>query len=418
MAKLKLDHRLLGAAIGGLFALSACKPATSVKTEITPTTGVFSAEDEAFYNRRYESLVERFKTGQETAIYDTEVTFGNNLVAKPLLRSEPKNLSEDVLNKLTEYAVEKNSASFMVYEDGAVVSENYFGDTTAQTLVNSKSLAKPLGVVAVGRAIEAGFIKSLDQSVADFIVEWQGSDKADISVRHLLDMRTGLLAQGNPTGPEDVLNRAYLHPRHDEVIIHEYPLVNPPGSRYDYSNANSDLVSVVISRATGMPYQEWLTKQVLEPMGMAGGKVWLNREGGVAHSGCCIGLASESYLKLAVLILQNGQWEGKAFLSEAFVTEIKTPTAQNKYTGMGLYVGKDYAEYRGAANPDVKFGKTLHSEPYLDKDIVLFDGNGHQVAYIMPSRKIVVMRLGKSPGKGNIWDNSYLPNLVARDLDQ
>ena len=418
MAKLKLDHRLLGAAIGGVFAISACQPATVVKTEITPTTGVFSAEDEAFYLRRYEALVEAFKSGRETATYDTEVTFGNDLVAKPLPRSEPKELSDDVLKKLTEYAVQKKSKSFMVYENGAVVSENYYGDTTAKSLINSKSLAKPLGVVAVGRAIEAGFIESLDQSVADFIIEWRGSEKANITVRHLLDMRTGLLAQGNPSGPDDVLNRAYLHPRHDEVIIHEYPLVNPPGTRYDYSNVNSDLVSVLILRATGMPYQDWLTQQVLEPLGMAGGKVWLNREGGIAHAGCCFGLPSESYLKLAVLILQNGQWEGKPFLSEAFVKEIKTPTAQNKYTGMGLYVGKDYAEYRGAANPDVKFGKTFHSEPYIDKDIVLFDGNGHQVAYILPSRKIVVMRLGNAPGKENIWDNAHLPNLVSRDLDE
>lgn len=396
----------------------ACTSTIPVEKEIIPTSGVFSAEDEAFYNRRYGILLEAFKTGQETTTYDTEVTFGDDLVAKPLSRGEPEKLSQDALKKLTDYAVQKNSASFMVYENGAVASESYFGDTTAQTLINSKSLAKPLGVVAVGRAIEAGFIESLDQSVADFIVEWRGSNKADIKVRHLLDMRTGLLAQGNPKGPEDVLNRAYLHPRHDEVIIHEYPLVNSPGTRYDYSNANSEMVSVLIARATGMAYQDWLTEQVLEPMGMASGKVWLNRVGGTAHSGCCIGLPSESYLKLAVLILQNGQWEGKTFISKAFVKEIKKTTAQNKHTGMALYIGKDYIEYRGAANPDVKFGKTLHSEPYLDKDIVLFDGNGHQVAYIMPSRNIIVMRLGNAPGKENVWDNAYLPNLVARDLDE
>lgn len=273
-------------------------------------------------------------------------------------------------------------------------------------------------MITTGRAIEAGFIESLDQSVADFIIEWRGTDKADITVRHLLGMRTGLLPQGASKGPNDVLNRAYLPPRHDEVIIHEYPLVNPPGSRYDYSNANSEIVSILISRATGLPYQDWLEEQVLNPLGMAGGKIWLNREDGVAHSGCCVGLPSESYLKLAVLVLQKGQWDGKQFLSEAFVTEMATPTTQNIHAGMGLYLGKEYKKFRGAAHPDIDFGRTLHSEPYIDRDIILFDGNGHQVAYIMPSRNIVIMRLGKRPEKDIIWDNAYMPNLVARRLDK
>ena len=205
----------------------------------------------------------------------------------------------------------------------------------------------------------------------------------------------------------------------DRVIIHEYPLVSAPGERYDYSNANSELVSIIISRATGMSYQDWLLEQVLKPLGMAGGKIWINREGGVAHSGCCIGLPSENYLKLAVLILNEGQWEGKTYLSADFIEKMTTPSIHNKYAGMGLYVGRHYKKYRGAAHPDLEvLNGSLHSEPYVDKDLLLFDGNGSQVAYIMPSRDIVLMRLGSTPPKDFTWDNAYMPNLVARSLEE
>lgn len=404
----------LAATMGGLFVLGGCASTDPVKVDIVPTTGEFSAEDEAFYMRRYKVLLEAFATGQESTTYDTEIAFGDSLTARPLKRGEAKTLTPEILAGIEDYATDKKSASLIVFEGGKIVSERYFGDNDTDTLINSKSLAKPLGVIAIGRAIKAGYIESLDQPLADFIVEWQGTDKAAITVRHMLGMRTGLLPQGAATGPEDVLNRAYLHPRHVELIIHEYPLVNPPGTRYDYSNANSELVSVIISRATGLDYQDWLAEEVFEPMGMAGGKIWLNREGGVAHSGCCIGLPSESYLKLAVLVLQNGQWEGEAFLPDGFVSEMTTPTPQNIYAGMGVYLGRDYAKFRGAAHPELTFGGTLHSEPYVDKDLILFDGNGNQVAYIMPSRDIVVMRLGKRPGKDVAWDNSHIPNLVAR----
>lgn len=416
MAKSKLNKRLLLSTIAGLFLLGGCTSDAPVKTEIVPTTGVFTPEDEAFYMRRYEVLLQAFATGQETTTYDTEVVFGEGLTAKPLPRGESSTFKPEIYSGLEDYLADTKSASLMVFENGKVIGETFFGDTNKDTLINSKSLAKPLGVVAIGRAIKAGYIESLDQSVSDFVIEWRGTEKADITVRHLLDMRTGLLPQGSPRGPGDVLNRAYLHPRHDEVIIHEYPLKHPPGTRYDYSNANSELISVVIMRATGLPYQEWLTEQVLKPMGMAGGKIWLNREGGVAHSGCCIGLPSETYLKLAVLVLQGGEWEGETFLPDGFVKEMTTTTPQNKHSGMGLYVGRDFAEYRGAANPDVEFGRTFHSEPYIDKDLILFDGNGHQVAYIIPSRDLIIMRLGKAPGKDKVWDNAYIPNFVSRQI--
>ncbi len=419
MPKFNSFSRILGIALLGTFNLIACSKTDINTGELVPTTGEFTEAEEAFYLKRYETLVQAFKTGADTTTYDTEVRFGERLIASPLKRGKSVKLSSKVLDELVEYAKEAGSDSFIVYENGQIVSESYFDDINEQSFINSKSLAKPLGVVAVGRAIETGYIKSLDQSVADFIVEWQGTQKADITINHVLSMRTGLLPQGPAFKPDNVLNRAYLHPRHDEVIIHEYPLVSTPGERYDYSNANSELVSVIIERATGMAYQDWLVEQVFKPLSMAGGKIWINREGGVAHSGCCVGLPSESYLKLAVLILNKGQWDGKTYLSTDFMKQVTTPTAHNKFAGMGLYVGTHYKKFRGAANPDLDvLNGSFHSEPYVDKDLLLFDGNGSQVAYIMPSRDIILMRLGSTPPKDFKWDNAFMPNLVARSLQE
>ena len=86
---------------------------------------------------------------------------------------------------------------------------------------------------------------------------------------------------------------------------------------------------------------------------------------------------------------------------------------------MGLYVGTHYKKFRGAANPDLDvLNGSFHSEPYVDKDLLLFDGNGSQVAYIMPSRDIILMRLGSTPPKDFKWDNAFMPNLVARSLQE
>lgn len=400
--------------------LLGCKANLSSQVEITPSTGIFSAEEEKVYEERFEEMVKAFAAGQFTTNYDTEVLFGQNLEETPLPRGEAKTLSSEVIETLIEYASNQNSDSFMIVENGRVISENYFGSVTRDSLINAKSLAKPLGVIAVGRAIKLGFIDSLDQPASDFIVEWKGTDRETIKIRHLLDMRSGLLPQGFAPGSDNVLNRAYLHPRHEEVIIHEYPLVNEPGVRYDYSNANSELVAVIIKRATKKSYPDWIVDEVLSPLGAPGGKIWMNRQGGTAHSGCCVGLTSETYLKLGVLILQKGVWEQEEMLTPEFVDEMLTTTPQNIYAGMGVYLGKHYLKERGASNPDGKsgFAGTLHSEPYIDKDIALFDGNGNQVIYMMPSRNIVIMRLGARPRNEEPWDNAFIPNSVSRFLNK
>ena len=405
--------------VSGL-VLMGCEAKLNPKVEITPSTGVFSEEEEKVYQERFAEMVKAFSSGQLTTNYDTEILFGQSLVETPLPRGEAQNLTSEITEVLVKYASDQNSDSFMIIENGHVISENYFGSVTRDSLINAKSLAKPLGVIAIGRAIKLGFIDSLDQPASDFIVEWKGTDKERIKIRHLMDMRSGLLPQAFAQGSDNVLNRAYLHPRHEEVIIHEYPLVNEPGIRYDYSNANSELVAIIIKRATKQSYADWIASEVLSPLGAKGGKIWMNRVGGTAHSGCCAGLTSETYLKLGLLVLKKGMWGQKEILSPTFVDEMLTATPQNIYAGMGVYLGKNYLKERGASNPDGKsgFAGTLHSEPYIDKDIALFDGNGNQVVYIMPSRNIVIMRLGPRPRNELKWDNAFIPNNVSRFLDK
>ncbi|MDG2320909.1 MAG: serine hydrolase [Rhodospirillaceae bacterium] len=315
------------------------------------------------------------------------------------------------------FAGERNSQAFMVWHKGKLIRETYFEDNTADTLVVGRSLAKPVTVIAIGRAIAEGYIGSLDQPISDFITEWKGTDRENMLVRHVLDMRTGFLRQGMAREAESILNRSYLHPHHADIIINEYPLTHKPGERYAYSNATSDMVAPLIERATGVRYSEWVSEQVLKPLGAKGGEVWLNRPGGTVHSGCCIMLPADSFMRLGLLSYFEGLWDGKRLLPEGYVTESKTVTPQNPYTGMGLYVPGPYVERRGAGNPDIaNLQSTLHSEPYLANDLYLYDGNSNQVVYIVPSQELVILRVGNAPPRDKPWDNVFLPNTIMRGI--
>ncbi|MEO0574839.1 MAG: serine hydrolase domain-containing protein [Pseudomonadota bacterium] len=375
---------------------------------------VGSSEENALYRKRFAAL--RDRTGATgLSRYDPLKPVPGAQVVAPL-PSAASSIDEAALTSVRRYAAAMNSSAVMIWHNGALIEQTFFSDVDEDTLLVSKSLAKPLSVIAVGRAIEAGYIASLDDSVSTYIREWHGTPKAKMTIRQLLGMRSGLLPQGAAPEVTDVLNRAYLHPRHDDVIINEYPLVDTPGERYEYSNANGELVAVVIERATGVEYEDWVDTQVLKMLGAPGGQVWMNRPDGTAHSGCCWLLPAQSYLRLAILLLDDGTHNGRRLLPEGFVSEMASGTVQNPHAGLGVYVAGRYIERRGPLHPDKNIGQNFHSEPYLADDLYLFDGNSNQVIYIIPSAELIVARLGDWPPRDPGWDNAFLPNTVIRGL--
>lgn len=325
-------------------------------------------------------------------------------------------ISRDSLKKAEHYAETNNSSAFIVWKDGAIQTERYFGSNTAATPLVSKSMAKPLTAIVIGRAIQLGKLRGLDQPIGEVIRELKGKPKGAILVRHLLDMRSGLLDQGNSADPDHPWNRAYLDPDHGNYIVRSYPLIDPPGTRYAYANAPSELVALLIERATGQRYAEFVGREILQPLNAAGGDVWINRPGGLAHSGCCILLPAQSWMRLAILLLDDGVAGSLRLLPVGYVTEMRKGTPQNPSYGLGLWLGEPYRERRGFGAPGSPGPQVLQSEPYLDPDLFLFDGNSNQTVHISPRYRLIVLRMGATPPKAPEWDNGYLPNLLIRGI--
>jgi CubicO group peptidase (beta-lactamase class C family) len=397
----------------------ACLPVAAAGTP------AFDRADEALYLQRFERLQASSRLGLGLETYEPLEAVPGARDARPLpvIAPEAGPIAPQSLAAAREYAARSNSTAFLVWQAGRVVEASYFRGTTRGTVLPSRSLAKPMSAVAVGRAIALGRIRSLDQPVAEFITEWRDDPRrARIRVRHLLDMRSGLQPQAFAPTAADILNRAYLHPRHDEILVRDYPIVDEPGSRFEYSNATSELVALVIERATHRRYAEFVSREILQPIGALGGQIWVDRPGGLAHSGCCLMVPPETWLRLGVLLLQDGTWEGRRLLPEGYVREMRVGTAQNPWYGLGVYPSSLYNARRGFANPQREPAerRVLHSEPYLAGDVFMFDGNSNQVVYMIPSARLVILRVGDAPprGAGFEWDNSYLPNTILRGLQR
>jgi CubicO group peptidase (beta-lactamase class C family) len=380
---------------------------------ITPAPVQWPADVEALYMARFQNTATNGVGG--LGEYDPlEPVPGAPAISLP--KASTSAISAEALAEAEAYAAANNSSAFMVIQGGKIIAERYFGDTDAASLIVSKSLAKPITALAVGRALMLGHIKSLDQPVSEILPEWKGKPQGEIRIRHLLDMRSGLLAQGVSFDPMNIWSRSYLHPHHDQIILNEYPLTDAPGSVYEYSNATSELIALIIERTSGRRYAEFIGTEILQKIGAPGGEVWLNRIGGLAHSGCCALLPAQSFARMAMLVAQDGTWSGQRLLPQGYVAQMKTGTPENPHYGLGLWLGGKYIERRGFANNARPGPKVLHSEPYLSNDVVMFDGNSNQIVYIVPSQNLVVLRTGNSPPRQPEWDNAKLINIILAGL--
>jgi CubicO group peptidase (beta-lactamase class C family) len=385
-----------------LFAVCACLIATSA---------LAAEDDEAVYLRRF---AESGAKARDT--YDPMEAVPGAARVDRLALAPGRSISAAALDKARAYAAANNSQALLIWRDGALEEAAYFNGASRDTPLLSRSMAKPLAAIAVGRAIQLGKIRSLDQPVADFIPEWRGTPKGQVKVRHLLDMTAGFLEQGFSSDASNIWSRAYLHPRHDRILLEEYPLTDTPGTVYSYANATADMVALLIERATGMRYGEFLSREVLAPLGAAGGEVWVDRPGGLAHSGCCILLPAETWLKLGLLLLDDGVRTRRRLLPAGYVAAMRTPTAANPHYGLGVWSGRPYAPRRGFGKPGQALGAVLQSEPFVDEQLFFFDGAADQVLYIAPSKGLAILRMGGPPPKSPEWDNAMLPNLILRDL--
>ncbi|MEM7764624.1 MAG: serine hydrolase [Pseudomonadota bacterium] len=340
----------------------------------------------------------------------------------PLLKvadAQTRTISEDALSKVVDYAAARNSTSLLVWHHGQLLVRQHFQGFDADTAIVGKSMAKMVVAVVVGRAIKQGYIASLDEPAASYLYEWQGSEKESITIRHMLQMAAGLEpfyeVSNNPFGR---FLRSYIGGQNESTLLHGYSLIDEPGSTYDYSQVVSDLLGLILERSTGMPYGQYLSESLLEPIGAQGGQVMMNRPGGLAHTGCCLLLPSESWLRVGIFLMNGGVIDGQNYLPDGWMKDYLEPSPSNPAMGLHIWLGEPYLERRSWSEVGTpsRFG-VLHSEPYLASDLFLFDGNGHQVMYVVPSKGLVALRTGSwTFSTGNEWDNAFIPNTLIRGI--
>ena len=328
----------------------------------------------------------------------------------------------------------KEVHSMLIYKDNKLVFEEYYqghkykwdGRNHHGELVvwdrnmqhHSMSAAKSFTSACVGIAIDKGFIKSVHQSIFDYLPEHQhlntnGKDK--ITIEHLLTMTSGLEWNewGAPlSSKRNDLIGLFFQDKDPVTAILERPLVDEPGTDYTYSGANMILLGEIIRHATNMGFHEFSQKYLFEPLEFDSAEWVTGFENGVIYAGGGLIITPRDMLKFGVTYLNGGVWQGKQIVPEPWIEKSAVLYRDNH----GINIPE---EPSGRMGYSYSWWTKTYSEAGKEIHMFAASGWGGQHIMILPELNTVVVFTGgkygwtgRAPFK--ILERFIIPALVSQ----
>ncbi|WNH13919.1 serine hydrolase domain-containing protein [Thalassobellus suaedae] len=323
-----------------------------------------------------------YLTGHKTAFIDDYPHFENDTIKKgnnssPWAKHIDYNTAKET-EKLSEVNKAWGTIAYLIIKNDSIWFENYYDEFNEDSKTNSFSMAKSITTSLLGKAIMDGSIKSLDQPVSDFYPQY---NYAKTTVGDLASMASGLDWVEHYTSPFSVTARANYDDDLSETILNQ-KVVKTPGKEYEYLSGSTQLLGMIIQKATGKTLANYLSESFWQPMGATDDALWQldDEEHKLAKAFCCISSSARNFARFGKLYKDHGKWNGKQLLDSAFVTKSITP--------------------RFKESPQYGYGWWL--KDVGDKHFFMMRGHLGQYVIVEPNDNVIIVRLGhrKSPDKG------------------
>ncbi len=230
--------------------------------------------------------------------------------------------------------------SMLIFKDNKLVFEKYFyghkykwdgpdyhgiavawGSSKPHCL---QSVTKSITSACIGIAVDKGFIRSVNQSIFDYLPEYQRFNtdgKDQITIEHLLTMSSGLKWDewGAPNNSPDNDAIGLWFCEDPIAFVLERPLIYEPGTSFTYNGGGMDVLSEIIKNASKMDIDKFSAKYLFEPLGIDSFD-WYNRfENGMIDAASGLKLTPRDMIKIGVTFLNNGVWNGEQIISGQWV---------------------------------------------------------------------------------------------------
>lgn len=290
---------------------------------------------------------------------------------------------------LNEYMKRNAVTGFLILKDNQIIYERYFHGANQHSRFLTNSVGKSITSTLVGIAIEEGKISNVDDPIIKYLPELNGSGFNRVTLKQTLAMATGLKLTYDPYDPHSStlqFNTAVLTGVPSFSNLLKSLKANPkikPGTIFDYENENSEALGLVIEKAVGMPFSEYLQQKIWTKIG-AQSDAFLYRAK-AQRDQPAFGVLSATlrdYGRFGLMMMNGGTLGGRRIVGYSWIKEATTPVKFSKPPDENEGLGYGYQWWIPANDSDHAF-----------KALGIFG----QIIYINPTKHIVIVETSAWP---------------------
>ena len=226
--------------------------------------------------------------------------------------------------------------SILIYREGKLILEEYFAldgkisgsfvnETFRKKVHQLSSVTKVILSMASGIAIDKGYISDVNEPIINYLSHYTNSftdSKKQIQIKHLLTMASGWDWKQFGVEWDDPRNNAAEMYKCNNVVknVVERPLIAEPGKKFNYTNGEPTVLGVVLKNACGVEVDKYTELNLFKPLGISEYE-WTRYPDGSLETDGGLKLRSRDLLKIGILMLNNGNWNGKQIISEDWIYE-------------------------------------------------------------------------------------------------
>jgi CubicO group peptidase (beta-lactamase class C family) len=271
-------------------------------------------------------------------------------------------------------------------------------------------MAKTVTSMLIGIAIAEGRIRSVDDAAAAYVPALAGTEYGRTSLRHLLQMSSGVRFVENYSGRDDVARLSadtfrLLGPGGVDAVTPFNERAVAAGTKFSYASVETQVLGLVLRNAVGRPVAEYLSEKIWKPIGAEADATWLIDRAGQESTYCCINAVLRDYARLGLLLAHDGNWRGRQIIPAAWVGEATRVQPQQKHLQPGV------------ATPYLGYGYQVWVLPG-DRGMFLLAGVRGQAILVDPSSRLVMVHTAvrKQAGGGSPTEIGALWQAVVAAL--
>lgn len=222
-----------------------------------------------------------------------------------------------------------------------ILVERYQYGRTDRHRFTSWSMAKTVTAMLVGIAIAEGHIRSVDDPAAAYVPELTGTEYGRTSLRHLLQMSSGVRFREQYTGSDDVARLVantylLLGAGGASAVTPFNERATAAGTKFSYASVETQVLGLVLRGATTRPPAEYLQARIWQLIGAEADATWLVDNSGQEATYCCLNAVLRDYARLGLLLAHDGNWRGRQVIPAAWVTDATTTRAEQPHLWPGV----------------------------------------------------------------------------------